>query len=115
MDQRGSHLAQAIGCSTRHLAHSLVGTNGVWNVLELLLAKIVEICLNTIPHLPIDIAGKRDASRLAYALEPCRDIHALAHQVIAVYDYVTNTDAHAEEHLCLWLFGIAPGEVVTDG
>jgi hypothetical protein len=69
------------------------------DVFQVLLAHIDELSR----HLASDmIVGRRrdaDAARFCDALKPCRNIYAVAKDVMRLDDYIADTDAHTESRL----------------
>src|SRR5262249_45123007 len=66
------------------------------NVLELLLANILEGDFETSLDILLHAARNGNPARLRQSLKPCRDIHAVAPYVGAVDDDVAGVDAHTE-------------------
>src|SRR5262245_24975076 len=66
------------------------------NVLELLLANILEGDFETSMDILLHAARNANPARFGQSLKPCRDVHAVAPYVGAVNDDVARVDAHAE-------------------
>ena len=66
------------------------------NVLEGLLAQVIEGDLDLAADLPIGVIGDANAARLGDAFQPRRDVDAVAEDVVAVDDDVADIDADAE-------------------
>ena len=68
------------------------------DVLELGRAEIGDGEIEPPLHLPVGLLGETDRARLGDALEPRRDIDAVAHQItVALFDDVAEMDADAED------------------
>ena len=70
--------------------------NRLGDVLDLLLARIDELDAEILAHLIPDRRGNRNAARLRQRLQPCRDIDAIAQDVVALDDNVAEVDTDAE-------------------
>jgi hypothetical protein len=66
------------------------------DVFEALLADIGKLGLDLAPHLAKSVFGDADAARLGQAFEPCRDVDAIAKEIVAVEDHVAEIDPDAE-------------------
>src|ERR1700757_1389339 len=66
------------------------------DVLELLLACILEGDVEFVPDLPVGIIGDANAAKLGNALQSCRDVDAIAVDVPAVRNDVSQVDPDAE-------------------
>ena len=74
-----------------------VGPHGPGDVLERLVAEVDELGLDPAAHMIVGGAGDAYAARLADALEPRRDIDAVAQNILAVDQHVAEIDADAVE------------------
>ena len=68
------------------------------DVLEHLLAHVLEPQVELAGDLVVDRRRDQDAARLREALEPRRDVDPVAQQVVALDDDLAKVDADAEEH-----------------
>ncbi len=66
------------------------------DVLEVLLADIVEADLDLAPNLSISVIRYANAARLGNTLQPSSDIDSVAKDIVVVNDDITNMDADAE-------------------
>jgi hypothetical protein len=62
------------------------------NILKALLADINEIGRHLALHLPPDVLGNRDATRLCNAFDPRRDVDAVAQDIVTLDDDIANID-----------------------
>src|SRR6185437_5477305 len=80
----------------RRLEHDAIDAHRLRNVLQRLLADIDEARRHFALDLPPGILGNRDVAGLGDALEPRRDVDAVAIDVFALEDDVADADADAE-------------------
>ena len=66
------------------------------DVLQLDLALVHETKIKLVAHLLMDRAGDGDAPRLRDAFDARRDIHAVAHQVVALDDDIADMNADTQ-------------------
>ena len=67
------------------------------DVLELSQPKVADRKVEPALHLTIGVLGKANRARLANALQPCRDVDAVAHQIaVALLDDVAQMNADAK-------------------
>ena len=66
------------------------------DVLELPLAQILEDQIQLVAHLIAHDFAYADPTGFGQAFEPCRDVDAIAINIVAVYDNVAEVDADAE-------------------
>ena len=71
-------------------------SQGTWNVFDFVLAKVVELDLDAIAHLPEGIVGERDATRLGQRFEPRGDVDALSVDIFPLGNDVAEMHAHAK-------------------
>ena len=77
----------------------LVGMDRGRNILDLLLADIGELHRELVGDLLIDRARDTDATDRRDALQPRRDVDAVAEQIAVALDHVADGDADTEAHL----------------
>ena len=70
------------------------------DVLDALLAEILEVDVEPVADLIAHRRGDADAARLGQRLEPRRDVHAVAEDVVVLDDDVAEIDADAELDGC---------------
>ena len=73
-----------------------IDAHGPRDVLQALLAGIDEVGRDLALHLPPSVLGNRDAARFGNALDPRRDVDAVAKDVLALDDDVADIDADPE-------------------
>ena len=89
--------APALGASRRTAARlKLVDPHRPGDVLQLLLARVLEVCVELAAHLPVGVVGDADAAGLGDAFEPRGNIDAVAEDVAVLDDDVADMDADAE-------------------
>ena len=66
------------------------------DVLQLLLAGVLEVHVDLAAHLPVGIVRHADAAGLGDAFKPRGDIHAVAEDVVVLDDDVADMDADAQ-------------------
>jgi hypothetical protein len=66
------------------------------NILELLLAGILEVRIQSIADLVIGGLLNADSTWLRYPLQPSRHIHTIAEQVLTLDHHIAEIDAHTE-------------------
>jgi hypothetical protein len=67
------------------------------DVLDLLLAHVLEGQVELVPHLVADLARDAKPAGFCKRFEPSRDVHAIAVDVVAVDDDVADVDANPED------------------
>ena len=67
----------------------------------MLIAKIIEIVLNTVSNVIPHASRDADPTRSSQALQPCRDIHAIAEDVAVLDHDITDIDPDAKLHPAL--------------
>ena len=75
-----------------------VDTHRTRDVLQLVLAQVLEGKVETVAHLVVDRLRDEHAPRLGEPFEPCRDVDAVAVNPGLVVDDVPEVDADAEQH-----------------
>src|SRR5439155_10341107 len=75
-----------------------VGAQRPGYVLEALLADVGELGFDLAAHLAKSIFGDADAAGLGDAFEPCRDVDAVAEDVVALDQDIAEVDADAPFH-----------------
>src|SRR4029453_3348653 len=73
-----------------------VDTNRPRNVLENLLANVLEAEAELVAHLIVNVARNADSTRLGKRLQPCRHVDAVAINIVVVADDVADIDSNAE-------------------
>ena len=74
------------------------------DILQLLFARVLEVCLKPAPHLPIGIVRDTDAARRSNTFKPCSDVHAVAEYVVVFNDDVADVNADPNFYpFVLWL------------
>jgi hypothetical protein len=73
-----------------------VGTHRTGNILEVLLAQIGELDIDFATNLIIGRRRNADAARFGDTLKPCRNIDAVAENVMGFDDYVADIDTDAK-------------------
>jgi hypothetical protein len=66
------------------------------NVLQLLLATVLERRIELAPYLPIGVVGYANAARLGDALKPSRNVDAIAKNIAFFDDDVADMNANAQ-------------------
>ena len=92
----GSAQASAARCRLPVFPSDPKDTNRPLDVLQRPLSEILEGEGQALADLVAHRGGDDDAARLGYALEPRRDIDAVAEDVVAFDDHVAKIDADAE-------------------
>ena len=82
--------------SRRVAEHNVVDAHRELDVLELLLANVLELEVEPVADIIADRLGHRDAARFGDAFEPCCDINAIAKDIVVIDDHVAKIDADAE-------------------
>src|SRR6266849_2262524 len=62
------------------------------DVLDLLVPEILETVRHAIPHLFEYRAGDHHTPRVCERLQPCRDVHAFAVDIVLIDDYIAEVD-----------------------
>ena len=73
-----------------------IDAHGTRDVLQALLAGIDEVGRHLALHLPPGVLGNRDAARFGNALDPRRDVDAVAKDILALDDDVADIDPDPE-------------------
>src|SRR5713101_104981 len=85
-----------------------VNANRPLDVLQGLLAHILESQVQPVAHVIADGSGDRDPARLGNALQPCRYVDTVAKDVLAFDNHVAKIDADAEfDAAVLWQTGVS--------
>ena len=86
------------GASDARLRHQVqpIDAHGPRDVLQALLAGIDEVGRHLALHLPPSVLGNRDAARFGNALDPRRDVDAVAKDILAFDDDVADVDPDPE-------------------
>ncbi len=85
------------------------------DILHLLFSKILEPEFEAIAHLVMNGPGNVDAARIGHCLQPGRDIHPVAIDVVAVDRHIAKIDADAElDPLPFRHAGIAIGDCLLN-
>jgi hypothetical protein len=66
------------------------------DVLDLLLAQILEEEGQPVAHLVMNRVGDEHRTGIGQSFDPCCDVDAVAVEVVALYDHVTEIDADAQ-------------------
>ena len=74
----------------------LVDPHRPCDVLQLLFAHVLEVCVELAAHLPVGVVGYADAAGLSDTFEPRGNIDAVAEYVAVLDDDVADMDANAE-------------------
>ena len=82
----------------RHLRRQVqpIDAHGTRDVLQTLLTGIDEVGRDLALHLPPSVLGNRDAASFSNALEPGRDVNAVAKDVLAFDDDVADVDPNPQ-------------------
>ena len=70
------------------------GSHWLGNILQALLADVVEEKVDLAPNLPVGIVGQADATRLRYSLQSCCDVDAVTEDIVIVDDDIADVDAY---------------------
>src|SRR5262249_38663920 len=70
--------------------------NRSFDVLELLLARVLEVSIELATHLSVDIFRDADSGRFGGTFEPSGNIHTIPEYVGSFDYYITNMDADAK-------------------
>ena len=98
------------------IARHPVDPQRLGHVLERLFAQVVEGDFEPPPGLAIGVVGEADAAGLRQALQACRNVDAVAVDVVALDDHVAQVDADAESQLPVpRAHARLPGERAADG
>ena len=84
------------GFPVRRLPFHAEGLNGPFDVLEREAAEVVERGLEPARHRFVDRPRNHDAARRRFALQPRRNVHAVAVEIVAIDDQVAEVQADAE-------------------
>ena len=85
------------------------------NVFDGLLAHVLEAEAQLVSHLVVDIARNQNAARLSERLQPCRDVDAVAIDIVAVADDVADINTDTELNAALgWHLGVTLGHTALD-
>jgi hypothetical protein len=68
----------------------------LWDVLDGLLAEIIESEAELIEHLIADCRQDAGTADLSDVLESCGDVDAIAINVVAIYDHIADINAHTQ-------------------
>src|ERR1700720_164139 len=68
----------------------------MFDILQPLLAHFLKGMVKAIPYLFANCTRDRDAARVSDTLQPCRDVYAIAIDVVAFNDNISKVDADAE-------------------
>jgi hypothetical protein len=92
----------------RQLGAQGIDPHGPRDILDLLLAKILEGVIELVADVIAHHSADADTARFGEGLQSCRDIHAVAEDVVLLDNHVAEVDADAEsDTLVLGRFGIA--------
>src|SRR5258707_15452188 len=93
----------------------MVNSHWVLDVLELLLASILESDIEFAPSVLLHPTRHADATGLCKALHACRHVHAITEDVATVDHYVADIDADAKlDALFLWHVDVALSHAALD-
>src|SRR5207244_3557887 len=92
-----ARLGDRLRCKAEH-------ANGPGDVLDLLLAEIGKSQWQLVADLIARDLRDAEATRFADRLEPRRDVHAVAENIIAVDNDVANIDADAQDEAFVFLY-----------
>ena len=73
-----------------------IGAHRPCDVLDAVLADVVEGVRKLVPDLVSDHSGDANSTGLGECLQPCRDIHTVAEDVVLLNDHVAEVDANAK-------------------
>jgi hypothetical protein len=74
----------------------LVDPNRPRDVLQLMFARVWEVCIEFAAHLSVSVVGDADAPRLGDAFETRSNIHNVPEYVTVLDDNVADVDANAQ-------------------
>ena len=85
--------ALSIGAARSFPKDYVVDSNGKFDVLELLLADVLELQIETVADIVPHRLGNRDSSGLGHCFQARGDIDAIAVKVVVIDDHVAEVDA----------------------
>lgn len=80
----------------RRIVLPLIDAHRPRDVLEILLAGILEVRLELAAHLPIGVVGDTDAAGLSDAFQPSRNVHPVAKDIAFLNHNIADMDADTE-------------------
>ena len=73
-----------------------VGPHRLGDILDLLRTEVVKDDVELAENLLVDLGGHDDATRFGNPLQPCRDVDAIAQNIVAVDDDVPEVNPDPE-------------------
>jgi hypothetical protein len=102
MDKRSAEVGLGVAVVSRVRAKSIpdygIGPYRAGDVFEVLLAQIGKLGSDLAADLIVGGSRDADAARFGNALKPCRNVDAVAKDVMGLDDHVADIDAHTESN-----------------
>src|ERR1700722_17143018 len=92
-----------------------IDSHGAVDVFQLPLAEVVECKIGLAPHLLEGTAGQADPTRHALVLDACRDVDAIAADVLLVNYAIADIDTDTKDHVGAAAFRIPADHLLLNG